>query len=470
VGKGYRGGGVDVGNSVVLDATGYIYIYGYFSQTVDFDPHPVNTYNLSSKGQQDIFILKLNPDGEFQWVKQIGGIMGDYPHSITIDSRNNIYASGNFRQTVDFDPGPGTYNLSSKGTTSDAFILKLDPEGNFLWVLQIEGENTSSSDVNSLVTDEQGNILGTGRYFKTITMDPGVGNNFSPVPPATVNSNTLIFKYQDCGLQKIPICLITVDSSSTKNVIVWEKPDAQGIDSVLIYRDIIGNYTKIGAVAFSELSEFTDTTHGIDPRTTAYRYKIFALDSCGNESAQSALHKTMHLQINSGLNLSWNDYEGFSYTYYRILRDTAGTGNWQEVDSVASGITSWTDVNPPADMAQNRYMVEVVPPEPCTATRNQSYASSRSNARPVIPASIVEATAAQGIKVYPNPSGGLFFVELSAPLPARIRVYNMLGEKVLEQELTSERAQLNLSPYGSGMYYLQWVTEKGSGTQKLMVE
>ena len=191
------------------------------------------------------------------------------------------------------------------------------------------------------------------------------------------------------------ICLITVDQTSTKNVIVWQKPVSAAIDSFRIYRDVIGVYQHVGSVGYYELSEFEDATGGINPNTTSYRYKISIVDTCGNESSLSDHHKTIHMQISLGIppaiNLLWDSYEGFSFTYYRILIDSSGLGNWQVVDSVGSGIFTWTDQSPPQS-ANLKYLVEVVAPSVCVSTaKANDYNSSLSNTSS-INNSVVSAT------------------------------------------------------------------------------
>ncbi|MBI4931814.1 MAG: hypothetical protein HY841_13690, partial [Bacteroidetes bacterium] len=171
-----------------------------------------------------------------------------------------------------------------------------------------------------------------------------------------------------------PICLVTVDTStSTKNVIVWQKPFAGNIDSFRIYREIgLNNYVYIGGVHYDSLSWFTDTTNGVNPKITSYRYKISEVDTCGSESVLSTHHRTIHLSTPSytppsTFDLIWtNDYEGFSFSQYYILRDGNNTGIWTKIDSVSYGTLSYTDINAPTDSA--RYIVEAAPAQPCNVS------------------------------------------------------------------------------------------------------
>ncbi len=156
--------------SMALDASGNIYITGHYQGTTDFDPGP-GVYNLTSAAGTDIFIFKLDPSGNFVWAKSLGGTGYDYGESITIDAFGDIYTSGYFSGTGDFDPGPGTYNLVSN-PVYDAFISKLDASGNFIWAKSIGG--TSVDNIFSVKTDPSGNVY-CGGYFNSAAadFDPG---------------------------------------------------------------------------------------------------------------------------------------------------------------------------------------------------------------------------------------------------------------------------------------------------------
>ena len=154
-----------------IDLAGDIYLIGDFQDTVDFDPG--NGVDLKiSLGHSDCFILKLNTDGEYIWVKTFGGIDVDQGLSISIDSLNNIIAGGYFGDTVDFDPGPGIYNQTSNGMC-DIYILKLDANGNFMWVKSCGG--TSNEHCQSIRIDQNQDIILSGYFMGSCDFDPGPG-------------------------------------------------------------------------------------------------------------------------------------------------------------------------------------------------------------------------------------------------------------------------------------------------------
>ena len=110
---------------------------GSFQGTADFDPG-AGTFNLTSAGDYDIFISKLDSSGNFVWAKSLGGTGYDVSYGIALDSGGNVYTTGSFSGTVDFDPGAGTFNLTSAGT-GDIFVSKLDSNGNFVWARSLGG-------------------------------------------------------------------------------------------------------------------------------------------------------------------------------------------------------------------------------------------------------------------------------------------------------------------------------------------
>ena len=159
----------DLGNSITIDALGNVYSTGEFGLTVDFDPGP-DTLNLTSNGADDIFIQKLDPNGNFIWARSMGGADYDRGLSITTDAIGNVYTTGYFKYTVDFDPGSDTLNLTSAGA-HDIFIQKLDANGNLIWARSIGGTNTDLGV--GIITDAIGNVYATGYFEGTVDFDPG---------------------------------------------------------------------------------------------------------------------------------------------------------------------------------------------------------------------------------------------------------------------------------------------------------
>ena len=174
------------------------------------------------------------------------------------------------------------------------------------------------------------------------------------------------------------ICLVTVESNTNHNKIIWEKPVSTSIDSTYIYKEgsATGNYIRIGALSQNQLSEFVDTLS--NTLVQSNRYQIATKDKCSLESAKSNPHKTMHLAINQGVgstwNLIWEQYEGFTVNTYNIYRGTTA-GNLTLISSLSGGNTQYTDLNGGTENVF--YQIEAVSGFSCSPTK--AYTSSYSN-------------------------------------------------------------------------------------------
>jgi hypothetical protein len=166
---GTGGTDLDAANDVAVDANGNVYVVGNFRSTnVDFDPSAGNTANLSAD-VIDIFIAKYTKDGEYLWAHKIGGTGIDDGLNIAVDANGNVYITGNFKGTVDFDPSVGgVANLNESDGTG--FFAKYDTNGNYVWAHNI---GTSSKGI---AVDASNNVYVIGSFFGTLDFDPSTTN------------------------------------------------------------------------------------------------------------------------------------------------------------------------------------------------------------------------------------------------------------------------------------------------------
>ncbi|MBW8050471.1 MAG: T9SS type A sorting domain-containing protein [Cytophagales bacterium] len=275
------------------------------------------------------------------------------------------------------------------------------------------------------------------------------------------------------------ICLVTVDSATGSNLVVWEKLQTQGVQSYNIYRESsqAGTYYLIGNVPVDSVSVFTDTLS--NPLQQAYRYRISVVDSCGNESEKSQLHKTMHLTINEGLggviNLIWDHYEGFGFLTYYIHRYTTSTG-WVEIDSIASTLTSRTDFSPPP--ANLSYRVVVKHPASCDPNLSKVliYNSARSNvSNRLLPTGVRHYTLVNDqLKIYPNPAKDELIIEFSFTdqQETEVAIYNLTGNliyKIPQQKIANELFKVDFSGRPTGIYYVKVKTPQEIFIKKIVL-
>jgi len=126
--KRMGGTAVEFGSSIAVDSSSNVYTTGFFQGTVDFDPG-VGTVELTSAGDNDIFVSKLDSSGNYAWAKRFGGTSSEQGEGIVVDGSGKVYTPGNFMDMVDFDHEPGTAELTSAGN-NDVLISKLDSRGN----------------------------------------------------------------------------------------------------------------------------------------------------------------------------------------------------------------------------------------------------------------------------------------------------------------------------------------------------
>lgn len=170
-------------NDLAIDALGNLYATGSYkglnSFAVDFDPG-IGTFFIPAQSD-DVFIVKMENDGDFVWAKSFsGGTTAsvnvedrDKGNAIEVDSNGNVFVAGLFTETVDFDPSASVSTLTSSGLT-DAFIVKLNPSGSLLWAKRIGSTGTDIGKSMGLDSSENAYLLG---YYFEFTDEPLVDFN-----------------------------------------------------------------------------------------------------------------------------------------------------------------------------------------------------------------------------------------------------------------------------------------------------
>jgi hypothetical protein len=170
----YMGGSsVSYPNDIVINSEDEILVVGQFASEFNCDPLGSN-YTFETNGSTDweVFVVNLSSSGDFQWAKRVGGPSQDVANGIALDADNNMLITGYFGVTTDFDPNDGVVELTVNGASYDVFVLKLDVNGNFVWVQQM---GSTTTDIGmSVAVDANGNVYSTGQAGGVFDFDLGV--------------------------------------------------------------------------------------------------------------------------------------------------------------------------------------------------------------------------------------------------------------------------------------------------------
>ena len=164
-------------NGLDVDKFGNTFISGTLEHisapsTWDFDPGPGEYIleNVPSTGCiEDIYVAKYDPEGNILWGFVIGGPSCDRSAEISTDEKGNVYISGSFGDTVDFDPGPGEFLMTSNDFRS-GYVAKYSSQGTFIWAFLLQG--LTFGEVKEIEVDHKENVYLIGEFGNSVDLDP----------------------------------------------------------------------------------------------------------------------------------------------------------------------------------------------------------------------------------------------------------------------------------------------------------
>lgn len=312
---------------------------------------------------------------------------------------------------------------------------------------------------NDYTTDRFKSPDTTGDYYVKVTDNNGCEGTSNTV------TITIIEPYSNQQL-----CMVTVDSATQKNMIIWDDTKNKGIQSYIIYKLFGNKMVPIGSVPSGDLSVYID--YSSTPDAVSSRYAISVVDTCGNESDISYYHQTIHLGASAGIQpntvvLDWTGYvdeaDIFVPTFYKIYRGPS-PDKLVLATSVSSAFTEWNDTNPGTNVY---YQVRVDKPEPCDPanllgrkTQSGPFVHSASNLEDnrLQGTSIMNFFKAGKVIIYPNPMSADCRIQWNNPASESytLNIYDLKGT-IIKQKSNIHASEyiLKREDLGSGVYLIE---------------
>ncbi|MBC7494679.1 MAG: T9SS type A sorting domain-containing protein [Flavobacterium sp.] len=503
---------VSTATAITIDNNDNIYIAGTSRKlgagaVLDFDPGAGVVDVPNPAGTNVMYILKLNANGDYVWNAQFdntlttGSADQNSIQAMKVDAAGNLFSTGGFYGSVDFDPTAGTNIINSTVPTntlsSDIFVLKLDSAGNFGWAKALlhngtyNGYNVNRG--NAIDLDSSGNVYTTGIFTVSIDADPNMGvNNLtaftSTVIPIMNGYNAQFISKLDMNgnfVWAYPIagdhlpgstCSLVVDNAN--NIII----------SGNSYKTTTGSTTTIASVRDLD---FGAGTYYLPNDADSFLLKI-------NSSANFIWAKSTARSIVSPLG-SDNTVLGLAVDAAGSIYTTGSFGPSGTVDfdpsatnynlTSAGGTDGYiSKLNTNGDFVfankfggtggEKGYSIFISLSGKILVAGSSDTGFSKSIAavtaggflasfsQPALATSQFEVN--QNIVVYPNPSTGEFNIKIDNDLlGANADIYNILGQKVNQFRLDVLTTSQNLE---KGMYLIEIVKNNNKTTKKLIVK
>lgn len=451
----------DYGQAISSDKFGNIYTIGRFEGTADFNPG-IDSFLLTSAGGGDVFISKLDSSGKFIWAKKMGGIEGDIGYCIAIDTKGNVYSTGHFTGTGDFDPGSEKYNLISSGYM-DVFISKLDSLGNFVWARKIGGN--SSSEALFIGLDGSGNVYTTGNFSGNADFDP---SNSIYNLTAKGDQDIFISKLDNSGkfvwaknfggssafkmnhgysliLDKMGYIYTTgyfsgiADFNPGKDT--FNLISNGGSDMFILKLDLSGNFVWAKSIG----SAGKDGGYGI------------SLDSFGNVFTTGYFNGQVDFDPNKGIvNLTSNGVDDI------FILKLNSVGNLVWVKGFGGDLNdegTFITISKSGDIYTTGLFQSIIDCDPSSSVSNLT---STGGFDMFIHKMSKETIGLKNIlinkvKCYPNPNYGTLFIDLTKRYSKdiNIQLLNSFSQIVMEETSSNQNSTLNIQHLPSGLYFVK---------------
>jgi len=324
----------------------------------------------------------------------------------------------------------------------------------------------------------------TWEYLKNLTLEANSGNFQIKAP--TQETDSCLFRVVD-GINGnssditdyisfrnfpfTPICVVTTDPSTKKNLIKWSKPESQYIHDYIVYRetDVTDDFEELGRISKNNPGEFVDLTS--NPGQQAYRYCLGYADQQNRLYPLSDPHQTIHLSVykspENHFNLIWNPYFGATIETYTIYRGST-EASLTEIATLASTNISYTDDYSTAGTVV--YKIKANSTGDCSTAGDFSIYSNIVNESSL---GIFEEQSIHPITVYPNPANEKICLNISSiESNLNYSIADITGKVLISQTLkipATQPVEINVADLANGMYLLQLKTRQFTTIKKIVI-
>lgn len=446
--------------SATVDASGNIYITGFFRGSISFD-----AITLFSAGFRDLFVVKYDTNGNALWAKRAGGADDDEAEAIAVDALGQVYITG-FFQSPSITFGSTTLTNTTSSYYFDLFIAKYDSSGNPLWARKAGGVKHDYG--TAICTDAFNNVILAGHF-----LSPTISFGTSTLTNSTLQ-NIYIAKYNSAG------------------TLLWLNNEGNGY-----INDIATNNTS-EIFATGELV-LVPLVFGTDTLTTQGNADMFVakFDTGGNSlwgrsGGGTAFDYGLALAVDALSNvyvtgMYQSQYMSFPYDtltnsdtttnseVYIVGYDNLGNvlwskgiyGNSNQMELGSSISTFGGDV-----YLTGYFYSDSISFDSFYLYNDTTYGSTDMFVAKLVPSILTNLNEQKSLSddsfiIFPNPSSGRITIS-SAEQFEKIIITDLFGQIIFQEKSNNKSISLNLEK--TGIYFITVVSEKQTSTKKLILQ
>lgn len=427
-------------NDLELDNVNNIYVTGVFRGSIDFDPSPTTSLVINGGTQENTFIVKLDNNGNFKWVKTfIGNITsGGNVKSIAmvLDKDKNIITSGTFNGTVDFDPSSATFTLNTIQPINRnvPFISKLDSNGNFMWVNQFVDaipNHNNGTPLSDIDVDSNNDLYITGSIIDSLDFDPGIGTFY--LKSSAPYFNVYVVKLTSTGnFQWGKMFKGNFNDSRSSSIKIDNNKDV--FVALNFNNNVLDLDPGIGTATVSAFGNTAILVNRLNANGDYVNNYYFISNSNASNSINSmAFDNTNNLLVNGEFSLYYNNG------------------------------TNWIDFDPGIGLVKGiNYFA-----------KSCGFLVKLNNLSVGINEKKIELVS---FNIFPNPSSQVLNIEFEMKNkgPVTIDLTNTLGQIVFTErimdDVSSDSATLNINNLNPGVYFVNATDSKGNKAVKKIIK